>query len=395
MHFEVFMSFTVGTYNVAKPGQRGLESWSIRRDLISNLLAQHHLDIVCLQELSGLPADQSHWIEATNKLGYKSLYESKKSSSGLGLLFKQEKFNLIGERRGEFSAIEDGRTCTRSFVMVDLKDKTSEKVIRVVSLHLYGGSRHGNTLGEKQLRSFREQIESNDANVSEIILAGDFNSDLDEELAGSHSICRYLLEPSSSLYRYRTVTHDSNNNKIATSSRHKRHLDWIFVGKKVANIGNSSLVSKLNYLPIVSESRASDHSLHAIQVCDQLEVYAPLNANHHTIVTHHPVKVINNHSVHSNSSLQDINSVKEKLSQIFKDKPAITREDIVAHFGISRNEANGYTTAWGNQGLLIQNGRGRGTTYHPGPNLFLSPVSAMNKRDFLSSLFDVLFCRTC
>lgn len=100
-------------------------------------------------------------------------------------------------------------------------------------MHLYRGVSRGNALGERQLQAFRKQIETNDERISEVILAGDFNSDLDAELNGSHAICRSLLEPSASPYRYRTVTKDGAGNKIVTSkSRHQRHLDWILSAKK-------------------------------------------------------------------------------------------------------------------------------------------------------------------
>lgn len=413
------MSLTIGTYNVAKPGQRDLEDWSIRKHHVLNNLKQSNLDIVCLQELSGQSDDQRFLTEEISKLGYAYLYESKKSATGLAILYKKDKFDQLGENRGEYSSVEEGRACTRSFKQVDLQDKTTRKTFRVACMHLYGGASRGNTLGERQLQAFRKQIETSADKISEVILAGDFNSDLDEELVGSHAICRSLLEPSASPYRYRTVTVDDAGNKIVTSkSRHQRHLDWIFVGKK----GNE--VSKIRPIALNQNTKASDHLMHAVEVMAEQEPYQAWK----------PTRVQAAHTEHSkedrtwleqyfrtNAQLRrdtvissfgidkdaaykrleewikagfikkeghgretfytrgvnlaeapqpagkknprDLEQVKQGLAQLFQNKPSITREDLLTVFSMERSEANGYTKGWIEQGLLIQHGLGP-TTYY-------------------------------
>lgn len=360
------MPITIGTYNIAKPGQAGLEDWSVRKNYVLNNLKQAQLDVVCLQEVSGKQEDQAFLIEETKKLGYAYLFEAKKAATGLGIMYKREKFDLVSEKRGEFSSIEEGRLCTRSFLLTDLKDKTTGKVKRVACMHLYGGARHGNTLGERQLKAFREQIEA--LGDAEIVLAGDMNSDLDEELAGSHSICRSLLEPSSSLFRYRSVTEDAAKNKIVTNrSSHKRHIDWVFVGKKVAGTAQS-LVSKIKHYPINQDTRASDHFLHAIEIQEEQEPYTPWSA---------PV------AVKPSVSQED----KAWLESYFSKSPQLHRDTVISALRITKAEAYQRLDAWISAGYIRQEGRGSATLYYRGVNLSGTPVSKastkLNPRDLV------------
>lgn len=291
-------------------------------------------------------------------------------------------------------------------------------------MHLYGGARLGNTLGERQLKSFREQIETQSEAVSEIVLAGDMNSDLDEELAGSHSICRSLLEPTSSLYRYRSVTEDAAKNKIVTNhSSHKRHLDWIFVGKKVAGTAQT-LMSKIKHHPINQDARASDHCFHAIEIQEEGEFYTPWSAPivvkpsvsqedktwlesyfsknpqlHRDTVSsalriskdetykrldawiqagyirkegrgsetlyYKGVNLAGTPAAKASAKLnpRDLGQVKKGLDILFKGKETIRRDDIVSVFDMQKSEANGYTKSWSEKGLLIQHGMGVSTYY--------------------------------
>lgn len=416
------MALTIGTYNVAKPSQRDLEDWSIRKNLVLDNLKRSNLDIVCLQELSGQNDDQRFLTEEVRKLGYAYLFESKKEATGLAIIYKKDKFEQLGENRGEYSSVEEGRTCTRSFKQVDLQDKTTRKTVRVACMHLYGGASRGNTLGQRQLQSFRKQIETSAENISELVLAGDFNSDLDEELNGSHTICRSLLEPAASPYRYRTVTVDDAGNKIVTSkSRHQRHLDWIFVGKKGAE-GTS--VSKIRPLKVDQNTKASDHLMHAVEVLQEQEPYQAWKPTQAQAARAEHSKedrawlenyfctktklqrdtVISSFNIDKDAAYKrleewikagyikkeghgretyytkgvnlaevpqpagkfnplDLELVKQGLAKLFQNKTSITREDLLTVFSMERSEANGYTRGWISQGLLIQHGQGRSTYY--------------------------------
>lgn len=348
------MSITIGTYNVAKPGQRNLEEWSTRKHHVLDNVKRSNLDIVCLQELSGQSEDQRFLNEEINKLGYAYLYESKKDATGLAILYKRDKFEQLGENRGEYSSVEEGRPCTRSFKQVDLRDKTTRKAVRVACMHLYGGASRGNTLGERQLQSFRKQIESSDEKISELILAGDFNSDLDEELTGSHTICRSLLQPSESSYRYRTVTADAAGNKIVTSkSRHQRHLDWIFVGKK----GAEGTVSKIRHLPISQNTNASDHLLHAVEVLPEQEPYQAWSPT--------PMQ-----AAHAEHSKED----RAWLEQYFRTNTHLLRDTVISGFRIDKQAAYKRLEDWIKAGYISKEGHGSDTRYTRGVNLAAAPA---------------------
>jgi hypothetical protein len=121
----------------------------------------------------------------------------------------------------------------------------------------------GTTRFQYFLRDFRNVLEHNDAPLSQILIAGDFNDD--EVVAGP---CQSLQQ--NSRYEYRTIKVDALGRKIVTTRKSARKLDWIFAGHKFEQ-------DKLNLALLTFpnlNATASDHNLHAIQLST-----GPVNAS--------------------------------------------------------------------------------------------------------------------
>lgn len=263
------MDLTIGTYNLMKPNQTSTKhnkAWSQRKDDLLKNIAAAKTDVLCIQELSA--RDESWMKTSASGLGYDFSYASCKEGSGVGILFKKDKFNLSDKKTGTFQGKDDqGGVRSRAFIQLDLEDKSTKKISRVASMHLYGGTSRGNPLGRQQIENFRKQIEENDSNISQIILAGDFNSDakdeIDQHLDGP---CTFLLKPnSSSSYSYNTVPADGKTPLIQTTNRSRRHLDWVFAGIK--NTDSNKKLADMEWIPLTNQiQNASDHTLHAVQI---------------------------------------------------------------------------------------------------------------------------------
>lgn len=333
------MSITVGTYNIMKPNpffNGHNKAWPERQhELLSNI-QNANLDVLCVQELDSTQMD---WLTTRVKeLGYTFFHASCKEGSGVGIFYRTSAFDLISEKRGIFSADNGARQ--RSFIQVDLQDKTTQEITRFASMHIYGGTREGNTLGRQQIESFRGQIEQNDDGISRIILAGDFNSDITDENSKSlDGPCKFILNKhADSSYRYNSI-----DEQIVTSNRSRRHLDWIFVG-----IRNSLMQADVeNILPSNQCHNqilnASDHRLHAIRIKG--------------------VKVASKTSQRQFVCVENVANSNSYLPQRIQNKEMITRQDIMNELGVSKYEAENKVKTWIRDGILIKEGHGKNTVY--------------------------------
>lgn len=329
----------IGTYNVLKPGPatRHNPAWETRKhDVVKNIAAAN-LDVVCIQELA---VSEAPWLkEKAQSLGYSFHYEEnpnegKTQNLAVGILYKAAKYDLVGKDKHLYE-----RRCT---LQLDLKDKVSQLVSRVASVHIYGGASHGNTLGTKQIESFRPQIESGDGTVHRIIIAGDFNSDMDEEALpgrdeGTKVCSKLLTKQVSSAYQYATALRDSEGRKIPTTTKPSgRHLDWVFVGTKdpeafirnhniqVAPVGNQVL-------------SASDHKLHAIVIKDGSSQNNPFEM----------------------TQTKGSVAMPEELQRLLSHSDRFTRNDVSR----DKNAAMQKIDQWLRDGLIKKEGHGRDTTY--------------------------------
>lgn len=343
------MSIIVGTYNLMKPNQtanKHNKAWNERKEDLLKNIAVSTTDVLCVQELSG---QNENWMKTSaHKLGYDFFYASCKEGSGVGVLYKKNKFNLINKKTGTYEGEDDqGGVRTRAFVQLDLEDKTTKKISRVASMHLYGGTSRGNPLARQQIENFRQQIEENDKDISQIILAGDFNSDakdeIDQHLNGP---CTYLLKPhSNSSYTYNTVPAGGASPLIRTTNRSNRHLDWVFTGIK--NTKSDKKIADMEWVPLNNQIKnASDHLLHAVKIKETVSqnqvCQAPLTSSPSSDITQ---------------------ELGKELLAIIERQGKITRNDVIRLRAKNKEDANNKISSWISSGHIKQVGRGRDTYY--------------------------------
>lgn len=336
------MSITVGTYNVGKPDDRKLDAWDTRKDKLISNIVQSNLDVVCLQELNTSLPMRQWWAEQLNKAGYAFHFNSCKEKSGVGLIYKKDKFSLKQETKEVFNTGEH----KRAVVQVDLLNNASAKTVRIASLHLYGGP--DKTLANQQIDHFRKIAESNDKGISQIILAGDFNAESYDQP------CRKLAQKTD--YVYKTVEKNKQGEKIITTSGSKRKIDWIYVGhKNPDDQENLEPISLLN-----QNASASDHYLHAIKVTKN--------------------KVLGDYGP-SETSIPFPAELQMKLDHYGR----ITRRDVQNHYNIDKDKASENINFWIGEGVLVQNGKGRDTIYVSPNQKTVTRPSKVKERDCLSS----------
>lgn len=319
---------SVGTYNIQKPDN----TWNIRAPQIIENIKHANVDIFTFQEVTN-----HDWLEPQLKsLGYSTSSTTEKSI----VAWKTNKFEVQERFSGRYT---DGAARTRSFSAADLKDKTTDKVIRVASIHLYTAPRDGTAhLGIPQLRTFREQLESRTRDVSRIIIAGDYNADFDR--GNDAEVLNILNKPKAgSGYAYHTVEKNSSGEKILTKGKSK--IDHIFAGVKSPDAKSAP---KLTHLPIsIPHPNASDHLPHAINV--HYEDVAKVERE--------------------TKSLTQDPEVMRKLQSCFSNKTKVVRDDLINAGLVTRENCNQKTADWVTTGLIVQHGHGRDTYYTAGPNL--------------------------
>lgn len=340
---------TIGTYNIMKPnqvGDRHNAAWPERKEQVLQNIGNVKADILCIQELA-VP-DQEWMRKRVAALGYALFYASCKEGSGIAVLYRQDKFDLVAHKEGIFSG--DGGARRRSFVQVDLRDKQTQEITRAASMHLYGGTKDGNPLGRQQIESFRGQIEQETDQVARIVLAGDFNSDIqDERTQNLNGPCRYMLDPNPhSPFSY----HSALESGIHTTNRSRRHLDWVFVGLKDANKTSETVsVTDVEVVPVPNEIvNASDHRLHALCLKG--------------------IKVLSRVTTVTSVASAPQNPLPAGLQTLLARQGHITRQDVADTLHMDRHAAQAkIENEWVQPDFLIRQGHGRDTIYVAGPRL--------------------------
>lgn len=328
--------FSIGTYNIQKPD----ETWPIRAPQVIDNIVHADLDVVALQEVSDLSSHQELLKQKLVSHGYSvSRHTEKPGVTAVGVAWKTDRFEVIKSFTGTYTNGADRKRC---FSAVDLKDKLTNKVIRVASVHLYTAPRDGTEhLGIPQLRTFRELLERESGDISRLIIAGDFNADFDRR--EDASVLNHLAQKrDGSDYAYHTVEKDASRNKILTKGRNK--LDWIFAGVKSEA---AKLAPKVTpHLFTHAYPNASDHFMHALDV------------------HYEDVPFVQRPKNQEQQMLSD--EVARKLRECFTQKERLVRDDLIRAGLVSRDDCNQKTYEWVRQGLLVQQGRGRETYYMRG-----------------------------
>src|SRR5262249_55088953 len=123
--------FSIGSYNIQKPDQ----TWQIRAPQVIDNIVQANLDVVTLQEVGDSAQDQEFMKTRLDAQGYSiSRHTEKPGVTALGVIWKKERFDLVKSFTGTYTNGADRKRC---FSAVDLKDKITNKIVRVASVHLY------------------------------------------------------------------------------------------------------------------------------------------------------------------------------------------------------------------------------------------------------------------
>lgn len=258
-------SFSIGTYNIQKPDDG---DWITRRPLINKAIKDADLDVVCLQEFSEKKDDKKFFLGEFKRHGYElCTHTEKRARTSVGVIWKKARFELSKRFTKSYEVMDEGTLRKRCFSAVDLKDKTTNKIVRIASVHLFTESMEAGKpyLGVGQLESFKKQLEDEPGNISRIIVAGDFNADFGRR-RGDEVLDLIAKPQKNSNYIYRTLSRDNANKKISTKGRNK--IDWIFAGikKDTTKVPDSP---KMAYHPVVNIPAASDHALHAVDISYQ------------------------------------------------------------------------------------------------------------------------------
>jgi len=264
-------SFVIGTYNLLNPfhavkwsasegiDEAGEDNWDKGRcdSLISNINLAN-LDICAVQEINQKTGRDIQRVLpglASMTLSRIRLHKSTEAQSahGVAVLYNTKRFKLLDDK-----GIQTSQLHYRHASSVDLKERKTGSVYRVVSVHIEGYNPHEKDISKKrqeQMRGDHELLEylktimADIDGLDGIFILGDFNEDAQEmrfRNAESRQGCLIDLG-----FQWSGVI-------TPTETRSKRQIDWIF------HLCNHSDRYTLEHTPISQDFRASDHALTAI-----------------------------------------------------------------------------------------------------------------------------------
>ncbi len=296
---------TVGTYNILFPqqivnGKPALFSTNIgykidsqgqlvdnsdtRIQIIAQNILKSNLDVICLQELTPamrdkLLSDQS--LRDKYQFSQVKLHTTpvKKpihpTAHGVAILYKKAKFeemNLAVLRLDVPN--QDAKdpkkvfTKARAHLLLDLKDKTTQKVLRVVSCHMCDPRSLAGDKAEptRQVIKFAQTTApKSHYSVNRIIIAGDMNQDQYGDFDPSIDPKDKTEKPATAFQPFIENGYSADENRDSTEYTQKepgkgdliptgRRIDWIFTNFKTT------------YLPLKGLNlQGSDHVLTAVQ----------------------------------------------------------------------------------------------------------------------------------
>lgn len=244
-----------------------------RVGIIAENILKSDLDVICLQEATD---SMCQLLQTSLKDRYEIKWIKHENFHGVGILFKQDKFKLLHEKAlsvtvqmenpanpGEYQPSPN-----RVHLLNDLMDKTTQKVYRFVSCHMFDPRSLQNKIEQtKYVIDFAEK-EPNGYFIDRTIIAGDMNQDqFGDVLAPPKGVLpSETLAPSFQPFIDNEYQVDGNydsteyekkmpgNGKIRSKNR---HIDWIWVKK-----------SKPQHHPLTDfDQRGSDHKLVASLIC--------------------------------------------------------------------------------------------------------------------------------
>lgn len=175
-----------------------------------------------------------------------------KKGEGVAILYNPARYQRLGVKSPVFRSEHQGRFLDRAHVWTDLLDRTTGKIIRVASVHLFGGAQR--EIGEQQVAEIRHQLSTERARnqnyeVDVNLLCGDFN--------GSHLPVEYNMnQPDFRVTScFQEYMFDGSN--IPTEPSTGRRIDYVFVK------AGSSEIQGLEPIATHQMPQASDHHMTA------------------------------------------------------------------------------------------------------------------------------------
>lgn len=164
------------------------ENSAFRQEIALKNILNSKNDINCLQEVSKDFFDKLS--VALEKEGYKGEWRYHNRRHGVAIFYKQDKFQKLHSFQGHFAVQkvdQNGKKLTfpdgkpdlnkRVHLVVDLKHKTSQKVLRIASCHFHDPSILEGTKTGHVDAVMQSLNEKSDYLLDKIVVAGDFNQD--------------------------------------------------------------------------------------------------------------------------------------------------------------------------------------------------------------------------
>lgn len=288
---------SIGTYNILfpqvldpktnKPGKYATkigysvrngevyENSAFRIGVIAKNILKSKLDVLCLQEVTEKTAQElTHALAKDYQVVYEQHNKNNKrpNSHGVAVLYKKHKFTNLNKSHGTCTYPTNFNnkpgTQTRSHLIMDLQDKTTQKVFRVASIHTTDPRELRQD--QKTLHTYKvlKDVESLKApyKVDRIIIAGDMNQDQFGDIgkakpanpSARHASAfkpffkkNYFVD--ANLEGTEFSKNDFDNSPVFCK---RRRIDWIFVRDH-----------EPDYLELKEfDNRGSDHKLTAVTV---------------------------------------------------------------------------------------------------------------------------------
>jgi len=264
----------VGTYNILNPfhavkwstaeglDELGADNWLTgRRQSILDNLGQASLDICALQELSARTYPEISQVRLNgqetkmSKL-YTHFTLEPGGTHGVAVLYNNQRFELLRDVELRTPSAE-----YRCAACVDLRDRQSGRLYRVVSVHLKGYNPYETNLDEKrvsqrrgdhELANYLVDLLDDAEGLDGFFVMGDFNEDAQEMMTRGATSRQGQLMASGFNW---------SGAEEVTETRTGRQIDWIFYRD-----AQTPLQSNIHPQVISQEHNASDHVLIAVSV---------------------------------------------------------------------------------------------------------------------------------
>lgn len=156
------------------------ENSAFRTSVIAKNILQANLDVICIQEMTdGMANEMIKQLK-----DYQIAWVKHDKFHGVGILFKKDKFTLLFQDAVKVNALMENnlkpgtyQLASRVHLLQDLQDKTTKKVFRVVSNHMFDPRSLKNKEEQTEKVSIVAEQLAKDYEIDRIIIAGDMNQD--------------------------------------------------------------------------------------------------------------------------------------------------------------------------------------------------------------------------